>query len=319
MTAHDPQTSGALQRADDDLSLRRLRHGLRARTRRAISPAGRTPARRRTDGRRIQPVRLMNGLYLQLHAYMLRIAIPYGTLSARQLRMLAHIARKYDKGYGHFTTRQNIQFNWPSWSTCPTFWTISPSVEMHAIQTSRQLHPQCHRRSFRRRRRRRDRRPAPVWPKFCGNGRRLHPGIHLPAAQIQDRGQRRARTTAPRSRSHDIGLRIHRNDEGEIGYEVYRRRRPRPLAVHRPRPCATSCRSDDLLAYLEAILRVYNLSAGATTNTRRASRSSCTRTASRRCAREVEAEFAAIGPAPLAVTPRKNSRASRAYFAPPPL
>ncbi|MEE8534971.1 MAG: nitrite/sulfite reductase, partial [Kiloniellales bacterium] len=60
-----------------------------------------------------RPLRLMNGLYLQLHAYMLRVAIPYGTLSARQLRMLAHVARRYDRGYGHFTTRQNIQYNWP--------------------------------------------------------------------------------------------------------------------------------------------------------------------------------------------------------------
>ncbi len=66
-----------------------------------------------------KPLRLMNGLYLQLHAYMLRIAVPYGTLSAKQLRMLAHIARKYDKGYGHFTTRQNLQFNWPKLKDVP--------------------------------------------------------------------------------------------------------------------------------------------------------------------------------------------------------
>src|SRR5258708_2341238 len=66
-----------------------------------------------------KPLRLMNGVYLQLHAYMLRIAIPYGTLSSRQLRMLAHIARKYDRGYGHFTTRQNLQFNWPKLSDMP--------------------------------------------------------------------------------------------------------------------------------------------------------------------------------------------------------
>jgi len=66
-----------------------------------------------------KPLRLMNGLYLQLHAYMLRVAIPYGTLSARQMRMLAHIARKYDRGYGHFTTRQNIQYNWPKLCDVP--------------------------------------------------------------------------------------------------------------------------------------------------------------------------------------------------------
>lgn len=83
-----------------------------------------------------KPFRLMNGLYLQLHAYMLRIAVPYGTLSARQLRMLAHIARKYDKGYGHFTTRQNLQFNWPKLKDAPDILAELATVEMHAIQTS---------------------------------------------------------------------------------------------------------------------------------------------------------------------------------------
>ncbi|TIN68706.1 MAG: nitrite/sulfite reductase, partial [Mesorhizobium sp.] len=83
-----------------------------------------------------RPLRLMNGVYLQLHAYMLRIAVPYGTLNGKQLRMLGHIARKYDKGYGHFTTRQNIQFNWPALSDIPAILADLASVEMHAIQTS---------------------------------------------------------------------------------------------------------------------------------------------------------------------------------------
>src|SRR6478672_2535947 len=83
-----------------------------------------------------RPLRLMNGLYLQLHAYMLRIAVPYGLLSTKQLRMLAHIARKYDRGYGHFTTRQNIQYNWPKLEEMPALLRDLASVEMHAIQTS---------------------------------------------------------------------------------------------------------------------------------------------------------------------------------------
>ncbi|MDJ0611212.1 MAG: nitrite/sulfite reductase, partial [Kiloniellales bacterium] len=83
-----------------------------------------------------KPLRLMNGLYLQLHAYMLRVAIPYGTLSSRQLRMLGHVARKYDKGYGHFTTRQNIQYNWPKLEEVPDLLAELATVEMHAIQTS---------------------------------------------------------------------------------------------------------------------------------------------------------------------------------------
>src|SRR6188768_1783477 len=83
-----------------------------------------------------RPLRLMNGLYLQLHAYMLRIAVPYGTLSSLQMRKLAHIARTYDRGYGHFTTRQNLQFNWPRLVDVPALLRELADVEMHCIQTS---------------------------------------------------------------------------------------------------------------------------------------------------------------------------------------
>ena len=95
---------------------------------------------RRLDGRltedQFKPLRLMNGVYLQLHAYMLRVAIPYGTLNGPQLRTLAHIARRYDRGYGHFTTRTNIQFNWPALVDVPDILDHLAKVEMHAIQTS---------------------------------------------------------------------------------------------------------------------------------------------------------------------------------------
>ena len=83
-----------------------------------------------------RPLRLQNGLYLQLHAYMLRIAIPYGELNSTQLRKLGYIADTYDKGYGHFTTRQNIQFNWPKLVDTPDILDHLASVQMHAIQTS---------------------------------------------------------------------------------------------------------------------------------------------------------------------------------------
>jgi sulfite reductase (NADPH) hemoprotein beta-component len=96
--------------------------------------------RRRLTGEitedQFKPLRLMNGLYLQLHAYMLRVAVPYGTLDSRQMRMLAHIARKYDRDYGHFTTRQNIQYNWIKLEDAPAILQDLASVEMHAIQTS---------------------------------------------------------------------------------------------------------------------------------------------------------------------------------------
>ena len=85
-----------------------------------IPRPGRTPHRRFPDRRRVQTLRLMNGLYLQLHAYMLRVAVPYGTLNSAQMTQLAHLADTYDKGYGHFTTRQNIQYNWPNCAMCLT-------------------------------------------------------------------------------------------------------------------------------------------------------------------------------------------------------
>ncbi|MYG28836.1 MAG: nitrite/sulfite reductase, partial [Boseongicola sp. SB0677_bin_26] len=100
----------------------------------------RAQVERRIDGSltedEFKPLRLMNGLYLQLHAYMLRVAIPYGTLNSVQMRQLAMIAERWDKGYGHFTTRQNIQFNWPRLADTPDILDALADVEMHAIQTS---------------------------------------------------------------------------------------------------------------------------------------------------------------------------------------
>ena len=138
-----------------------------------------------------RPLRLMNGLYLQLHAYMLRIAVPYGTLSSRQMRMLGHIARTYDRGYGHFTTRQNIQFNWPQ-AARRAGDPRRPRLGRDARDPDLgQLHPQHHDRPVRGRRGRRDHRSA--------SGRRnpaamVEPasGILVSAAQVQDRDERRA-------------------------------------------------------------------------------------------------------------------------------
>jgi len=100
----------------------------------------RAQVERRLDGSltedEFRPLRLMNGLYLQLHAYMLRVAIPYGTLNAGQMRQLAHIADRWDRGYGHFTTRQNIQYNWPKLVDVPDIVDALADVQMHAIQTS---------------------------------------------------------------------------------------------------------------------------------------------------------------------------------------
>ena len=148
---------------------------------------------RRIDGslteEEFKPLRLMNGLYLQLHAYMLRVAIPYGTLDSRQMRQLAHIAERWDKGYGHFTTRQNVQFNWPKLKDVPDILDALADVEMHAIQTSGNCVRNVTADHFRRRGRGRNQRSPPdrrAAPAVVDGS----PGIRVPAEEVQDRGKR---------------------------------------------------------------------------------------------------------------------------------
>ena len=203
-----------------------------------------------------KPLRLMNGLYLQLHAYMLRIAVPYGTLSSKQMRKLAHIARTYDKDFGHFTTRTNIQFNWIKLVDVPAILRELAEVEMHCHPDQRQLHPQCHRRPVRRRHRRRDRRPPPAG--------RDHPpmvepasGIRLPGAQVQDRGGRQRERPRRAAVSRHGGARSCSNAEGRIGYKVMAGggMGRTPYIAH---VMSEFVEREDILAYLEAVLRVYN-------------------------------------------------------------
>lgn len=203
-----------------------------------------------------KPLRLRNGLYLQRHAYMLRVAIPYGLLSADQLRMLAFIAREYDRGYGHFTTRQNIQYNWPELEDVPDILQHLALVEMHAIQTSGNCirnitadhlagvaadeledpRPYC---------------------EILRQWSTLHPEFSwLP------RKFKIAVTGASEDRAavllHDIGLRLVRDARGEVGFRVYvgggMGRTPvigKLLREFLPRK--------HLLSYVEAVLRIYNL------------------------------------------------------------
>ncbi|MGY4412610.1 hypothetical protein ACVWW4_004346 [Bradyrhizobium sp. LB7.1] len=134
-------------------------------------------------------LRLQNGVYLQLHAYMFRVAIPYGTLASNQLRALAHVARKYDRGYGHFTTRQNIQFNWIKLAELPDALADLAEVGIHAMQTSGNNMRNVTSDQWGRRRARRDRRP----PHLVGADPPAHhaaSGILVPAAQVQDRNHR---------------------------------------------------------------------------------------------------------------------------------
>ncbi len=202
-----------------------------------------------------KPLRLMNGLYLQLHAYMLRVAVPYGTLSARQIRKLAHIARIYDKGYGHFTTRQNIQFNWPALIDVPDILAELADVEMHAIQTSGNCIRNITSDPFAGATADEVDDPR-VWSEAIRQWSTLHPEFSfLPRKfKIAVTASENDRTAV---RVHDIGLRIHRNEAGERGFEVIV-----GGGLGRTPFIGETIREflpeRHLISYLEAILRVYN-------------------------------------------------------------
>jgi sulfite reductase (NADPH) hemoprotein beta-component len=202
-----------------------------------------------------RPLRLMNGLYLQLHAYMLRIAVPYGTLSSKQMRMFAHIARTYDRGYGHFTTRQNIQFNWPKLKDIPVILEELASVEMHAIQTSGNCIRNVTADHFAGAAADEIIDPRPI-AEILRQWSSLHPEFsYLP------RKFKIAITGAPNDRAairfHDIGLQAATNAAGEIGWEVWvgggLGRTPMIGKL-----INSFVPNEHLLAYLESIMRVYN-------------------------------------------------------------
>ena len=201
-----------------------------------------------------KPLRLMNGLYLQLHAYMLRVAIPYGTLDSTQMRMLAHIARKYDRDYGHFTTRQNIQYNWIKLEECADILEELATVEMHAIQTSGNCIRNISSDQYAGAAADEvvDTRP---WAELLRQWSTFHPEFsYLPRkfkiaviASAEDRAAMRL---------HDIGLELIRKD-GELGARVFvgGGMGRTPMIAPEINPFV---KADDLLSYLEACLRVYN-------------------------------------------------------------
>ena len=260
-----------------------------------------------------KPLRLMNGLYLQLHAYMLRVAIPYGTLSSRQLRMLAHVGRRYDRGFGHFTTRQNIQFHWIKLEETPDILGDLASVEMHSIQTSGN--------SFRNT-------TADPWagaaadeiedPRpYCEIIRQwstLHPEFSFLPRKFKI-----ALSGAPKDRAavriHDIGLYLRRDEAGEVGFEVLvgggLGRTPilaRTVREFLPRR--------HLLSYLEAILRIYN-QYGRRDNLYKARIKILVQSLGiARMRDEVEAEWAAMEKDDLALA--DDAIAEMARFFPPP-
>ena len=215
---------------------------------------------RRIDGSlsedEFKPLRLMNGLYLQLHAYMLRVAIPYGTLNSGQMRQLAYLAERWDKGYGHFTTRQNIQYNWPKLKDVPDMLDALADVGMHAIQTSGNTIRNVTADHFAGAAADEIEDPRPV-AELLRQWSTDHPEF-----QFLPRKFKIAVTGSPNDRAvtkaHDIGLRMVRNDAGEPGFEVIvgggLGRTPMIGKVLRE-----FLPKEDLLPYCEAIVSVYNL------------------------------------------------------------
>jgi sulfite reductase (NADPH) hemoprotein beta-component len=204
----------------------------------------------------LQPLRLRNGLYMQIHAHMLRVSIPYGLLSSEQMRTLAHIARKYDRGYGHFTTRQNIQYNWPELADVPDILEDLSHVEMHAMQTSGNCIRNISSDQYAGVATDEIIDPRP-YCEIIRQWSTLHPEFYwLP------RKFKVAVTGATHDRAavqfHDIGLEVIKNEEGAIGFRVYvgggLGRTPvvgKVIKEFLPR--------EDILSYCDAILRVYNL------------------------------------------------------------
>jgi len=215
---------------------------------------------RRLDGSltedEFRPLRLMNGLYLQLHAYMLRVAIPYGTLNPRQMRQLGMIADRWDKGYGHFTTRQNIQFNWPKLEDVPAILSALADVGMHAIQTSGNCVRNVTADHFAGAAADEIEDPRPV-AELLRQWSTDHPEF-----QFLPRKFKIAITGSPHDRAvtkaHDIGLRMLRNGAGEPGFEVIvgGGLGRTPMIGHTVRDFLPKA---DLLPYVEAILSVYNM------------------------------------------------------------
>jgi hypothetical protein len=231
----------------------------------------RDQVRRRLAGElteeQFKPLRLTNGLYLQLHAYMLRIAIPYGTLSVAQLRKLAEIARKYDRGYGHFTTRQNLQLNWIKLEDAPDA-IACPGRSRHARHADvGQRDPQRHRRSLRRRGGRRDRGSAHLVRDRAASGRRCIPSSASCRASSRSPSPARPTTAPPCGCTTSAAAVAQRRGRGRLRGD--RGRRARPHADDR-QDAARVPAADELLAYLEATCASTTATAGATISTRRA-------------------------------------------------
>ena len=262
-----------------------------------------------------KPLRLMNGVYLQLHAYMLRIAIPYGTLSSRQMRMLAHVARTYDRGYGHFTTRQNLQFNWPKLSDTPAILDELATVEMHALQTSGNCIRNVTADHFAGAAADEVADPRP-YAEILRQWSSVHPEFsYLP------RKFKIAVTGAERDRAaiqvHDIGLHLKKNDKGALGFAVYvgGGQGRTPLVAKKIRDFLPE---EDLLTYTTAIVRVYNLFGRRDNKFKARIKILVHEIGVEEMTRRVEEEFSHLKGTELTL-PQADIDAITRYFAPPSL
>ncbi|MDW9358724.1 nitrite/sulfite reductase [Sinorhizobium meliloti] len=259
-----------------------------------------------------KPLRLMNGVYLQLHAYMLRVAIPYGTLSSRQMRMLAHIARKFDRGYGHFTTRQNIQYNWPRLSDTPDILQELASVEMHALQTSGNCIRNVTADHFAGAAADEVADPRP-YAEILRQWSSVHPEFSFLPRKFKI-----AVTGAERDRAaiqvHDIGLHLKKDENGKLGFAVYvgGGQGRTPLIAKKIRDFLPE---EDLLSYTTAIMRVYNLHGRRDNKYKARIKILVHETGAEELARQVELEFANLKDTELKL-PDADIHAIAAYFAP---
>ncbi|KIP99041.1 sulfite reductase [Agrobacterium tumefaciens] len=262
-----------------------------------------------------KPLRLMNGVYLQLHAYMLRVAIPYGTLNAKQMRMLAHIARKYDRGYGHFTTRQNIQYNWPRLADTPDILAELSSVEMHALQTSGNCIRNVTADHFAGAAADEVADPRP-YAEILRQWSSVHPEFSFLPRKFKI-----AVTGAERDRAaiqvHDIGLHLKKNDDGKIGFAVYvgGGQGRTPMIAKKINDFLPE---EDLLSYTTAIMRVYNLHGRRDNKYKARIKILVHETGVEELSRQVEAEFAQLKNSELKL-PDADIAAITSYFALPDL
>jgi sulfite reductase (NADPH) hemoprotein beta-component len=258
-----------------------------------------------------KPLRLRNGLYLQLHAYMLRIAIPYGTLNSAQLRKLAYVARTYDKGYGHFTTRTNIQFHWIKLRDAPDILASLAEAELHAIQTSgnciRNVTADPHAGATAE-----EIDDPRVWAEVIRQWSTFHPEFSwLPRKfKIAVTASVKDRTAA---RTHDIGLALRRGRDGSLGFEVMvggglGRTPYMGVTIREHLPVAR------LLSYLEAILRVYNRYGRRDNNNKARIKILVATLGAEEFGRQVEAEWALIDAARVDLPDTELARV-RGYFA----